>query len=102
MAAFIYQCPVTGYNVQAFIADDPIRRSEDAFQSVSCTVCGQIHLVNPKTGKVVGDRGLTRGRVSMDTQSRPQGGFTSNLWLQFAALVIVVGVLIVLAALYVW
>jgi hypothetical protein len=32
----------------------------------------------------------------MDTQTRPQGGFTSNLWLQFAALVIVVGVLIVL------
>jgi hypothetical protein len=34
----------------------------------------------------------------MDTQTRPQGGFTSNLWVQFAALVIVVGVLIVLAA----
>ena len=57
MAAFIYRCPVTGYNVQAFIADDPIRRSEDTFQSVTCTVCGQVHLVNPKTGKVVGDRG---------------------------------------------
>ena len=38
----------------------------------------------------------------MNTQTRPQGGFTGNLWLQFAALVIVVGVLIVLAALYVW
>ena len=38
----------------------------------------------------------------MDTQTRPQGGFTSNLWLQFAALVIMVGVLIVLAALYIW
>jgi len=23
MAAFIYRCPVTGYNVQGFIADDP-------------------------------------------------------------------------------
>jgi hypothetical protein len=38
----------------------------------------------------------------MDTQTRPQGGFISNLWLQFAALVIVVGVLIILAALYIW
>ena len=38
----------------------------------------------------------------MDTQTRPQGGFTSNLWLQLAALVIMVGVLIVLAALYIW
>jgi len=38
----------------------------------------------------------------MDTQTRPQGGFTSKLWLQFAALVIVVGALIVFAALYIW
>ena len=38
----------------------------------------------------------------MDTQTRPQGGFTSNLWLQLAALVIMVGGLIVLAALYIW
>jgi hypothetical protein len=35
-------------------------------------------------------------------QTRPQGGFTSNLWAQFAALVIVVAVLIALAAQYVW
>jgi hypothetical protein len=38
----------------------------------------------------------------MDTQSRPQGGFTSNLWVQFAALVIVVAVLIALGAKYIW
>jgi hypothetical protein len=38
----------------------------------------------------------------MDTQSRPQRGFTSNLWVQFAALVIVVAVLIALAAKYIW
>ena len=38
----------------------------------------------------------------MNTQTRPQGGFTSNLWLQFAALVIAVGVLIAVAALYIW
>ena len=63
MAAFIYRCPVTGYNVQAFIADDPTKGREDAFQSVTCTVCGRVHLVNPKTGKVIGDRepGLREG-----------------------------------------
>jgi hypothetical protein len=38
----------------------------------------------------------------MNTQTRPQGGFTSNLWVQFAALVIVVAVLIALAAKYIW
>jgi len=43
-----------------FIADDPTRGREDAFQSVTCTVCGRVHLVNAKTGKVVGDRGQHR------------------------------------------
>jgi len=38
----------------------------------------------------------------MNTQTRPQGGFTNNLWLQLAALVIAVGALIILAALYIW
>jgi len=38
----------------------------------------------------------------MDTQTRPQGGFTSNLWVQFGALAIVVVVLIALAAKYIW
>ena len=55
MAAFIYRCPVSGYNVQAFVADDPTNDGEDAFRSVTCTVCGRVHLVNPKTGRVIGD-----------------------------------------------
>jgi hypothetical protein len=38
----------------------------------------------------------------MDMLTRPQGGFTNNLWVQFAALVIVVGVLIAIAALFIW
>jgi hypothetical protein len=38
----------------------------------------------------------------MDTQSRPQGGFASNSWLQFTLLAIAVVVLIALAAMYIW
>jgi hypothetical protein len=60
MAAFIYRCPATGYNVQGFVADDPAMGAEDAFRTVTCTVCGRVHLANPKTGRVVGDRGPTR------------------------------------------
>ena len=63
MAPFIYRCPATGYNVQAFVADDPKQGTEDAFQSVTCTVCGRVHLVSPKTGRVVGDRGLSEGGI---------------------------------------
>ena len=102
MAAFIYGCPVTGYNVQAFIADDPIRRSEDAFQSVTCAVCGQGSLGQSKNRE-----SCRRSRADLREgiygyANQTSGGFTSNLWLQLAALVIVVGVLIVLAALYIW
>jgi hypothetical protein len=38
----------------------------------------------------------------MNTQTRPQSGFTNNLWVQFAALVIAVAILIALAAVYIW
>jgi len=57
MAAFIYRCPVTGYNVQTFVADDPTKGA-DAFRSMTCPVCVRVRLVNPKAGKVVGDREL--------------------------------------------
>jgi hypothetical protein len=45
--------------VQAFVAEDPTTGGEDAFRSVTCTVCARVHLVNPRTGKVVGDRELS-------------------------------------------
>ena len=38
----------------------------------------------------------------MDTQTRPQSGFTNKLLVQFGALVIAVVVLIALAAKYIW
>ena len=61
MATFIYRCPSTGYNIQGFIADNPAKNgssakdSEGTFLPLTCTLCTQIHLVNPKTGKVIGD-----------------------------------------------
>jgi hypothetical protein len=38
----------------------------------------------------------------MNTQLRPQHGFASNIWLQFALLIIAVVALIALAAKYIW
>jgi hypothetical protein len=55
MVTFLYRCPTTGYNVQGYSADDPIEKDQHAFQPVTCTVCGRVHLVNPKTGKTIGD-----------------------------------------------
>jgi hypothetical protein len=52
MPPFLYGCPNTGYNVQAVAADDP--EEDDTYVQVTCLACAQLHLVNPKTGKVLG------------------------------------------------
>jgi hypothetical protein len=57
MTTFIYRCPATGYNVQGLLADHQrgTGGNANAFESVTCTACGRVHLVDPKTGKVLGD-----------------------------------------------
>ena len=53
MATFVYRCPNTGMNVQGWVADDPTEH-DDAYEAIPCTICTRVHLVNPKTGKVIG------------------------------------------------
>ncbi len=54
MAAFLYQCPNTGLQVQGYAADDPTEGDFEAYELVKCLACTRMHLVNPKTGKVLG------------------------------------------------
>jgi hypothetical protein len=57
MPPFIYRCPNTGFRVQGLAPDDD--RSEgpdDTFVGIFCLACGQMHFVNPKTGKTPGER----------------------------------------------
>ena len=54
MAAFIYRCPNTGMNVQGWVADDPTEGEGDIYQSITCTICTRLHLIDPKTGRVLG------------------------------------------------
>jgi hypothetical protein len=54
MAAFIYRCPNTGLNVQGWIADDPTNGEADNYEAVTCIACTRVHLVNPKTVRVLG------------------------------------------------
>ena len=53
MPPFLYRCPNTGNNVQAWADDEP---DDDDFTyvQVRCLACAQLHLVNLKTGKVLG------------------------------------------------
>lgn len=55
MPSFLYRCPNMSLNVQAWIADDPTEYADDSYEAVTCLACRQVHLVNPKTGKVLGE-----------------------------------------------
>jgi hypothetical protein len=44
---------MTGQKVQAWFADDGSEDSE-SYETVTCTACSLVHLVNPKTGKTLG------------------------------------------------
>ena len=52
--AFVYRCPNTGFNVQGWVADDPTEREGETYQPITCTICTRVHLIDPKTGKVLG------------------------------------------------
>jgi len=54
MAPLIFRCPSTGLNVQGWIADDPTEGEAESYETVTCTACTRVHLVNPKTGRVLG------------------------------------------------
>ena len=54
MASFLYRCPKTGQHVQGWIADDPTDLGDDTYETVMCTACTRPHLVNPKTGRILG------------------------------------------------
>jgi hypothetical protein len=52
MPAFIFRCPHTGLKVQGFVDDDVDKGN--AFETIACSACGEVHLVNPESGRVVG------------------------------------------------
>ena len=55
MPTFIYRCPITGPNVQGWIAEDiPADPAQPVFVSLRCTACSQTHAVNPATAEVLG------------------------------------------------
>ena len=53
MVPFIYRCPNTGHRVQTLAAGEVSH--DDTYQSVTCIMCDRIYLVNPATGKVLGE-----------------------------------------------
>jgi hypothetical protein len=54
MASFIYRCPATGRDVQAWIADDAPANEANVYETVKCLACTRTHLINKSTGRVLG------------------------------------------------
>ena len=52
---FLYRCPNTGQNVQGWSADEGTD-DDDTHQSFQCIACTRVHLVNLKTGKLLGEQ----------------------------------------------
>jgi len=52
MPSFIYRCPNTGHRIQGFVAEDV---PEGTFEAVMCTLCRQLHFVEPSSGRVLGE-----------------------------------------------
>lgn len=54
MRNFIYRCPVTNLNVQGSANDGDAEI--ESVVSQTCLACGQVHLVDPRTGKLVSEK----------------------------------------------
>ena len=52
MATFLFHCPYTHALVHGYVADQV--RDDDVYETIKCTACTRTHLVNPKTGRVIG------------------------------------------------
>lgn len=65
MPSFLFCRPNTGLSVQGWIADDPDER--DDYEAVTCLACQKVHIVSPKTGKVVGEDG--NDKLTLRTKS---------------------------------
>jgi hypothetical protein len=54
---FIFRCPRTGYNVQGYDDDDETEMTDGKrYRMFECLACRGFHLIDPDTGKLMGDR----------------------------------------------
>jgi hypothetical protein len=57
MGNFLFTCPSTNLNVQHWRDDDDEDVSDNEYEAVTCKACARLHLINLKTGKVLGQGG---------------------------------------------
>ena len=54
MATLVYRCPDTGFRVQGYTSEQT-SDDYDTWEALTCLVCQRVHLVNPATGRVMGE-----------------------------------------------
>jgi hypothetical protein len=54
MSNFLFTCPSTNLNVQHWRDDDDEDVSDNEYEAVTCKACARLHLINRKTGRVLG------------------------------------------------
>ena len=59
--SFLFRCPITGSGMRSFLIDEAPSDDPNSSIAVSCLDCGQNHLVNFKTGKVIGETAANWG-----------------------------------------
>jgi len=55
MAGILFTCPVTAMKVQHWVDNDEVT-PDDAYEMIVCKACARLHLVNSKTGKLLGQK----------------------------------------------
>ena len=55
MGEFIFTCPTTGLNVQAWTGTESA--DPNSYEAIHCNACKRVHLVSPSTGRVAGEGG---------------------------------------------
>ena len=56
MSGLVFTCPVTRKPVQHWDDDASEPGPDHAYVGVQCPACGRLHLLNPKTGKLLGEK----------------------------------------------
>jgi hypothetical protein len=54
MANCLFTCPSTYLNVQHWRDEDDKAAPDNEYEAVLCKACTRLHLINRKTGKVLG------------------------------------------------
>jgi hypothetical protein len=52
----IFRCIRTGLNVQVWLPEASPADRADTYEAVTCPACTGVHLVNRRTGKILGDK----------------------------------------------